>query len=202
MSSSLSFVQNLDLSQMMAIEINGKRILLIAIELILFGSFIWALVWWFQKTLVVKRWELTFIKVSGIVFVLAHLLAATFSVLPSPVIYWIGVGLLLLSALIFFWSLSVYQSPPAVAFAVENLTALNTKGPYQFIRHPFYTSYLIAWFAGSLASGCYYLLATCAIMLFIYHRAAKEEEALWLSGKDADTYKDYITKAGMFLPRL
>jgi len=177
-----------------------QRIFLVTIELFLFISFIWALVWWFRKTLTVNRWELHFIKVSGIVFVISHLAAAIFNPLPGLIIYWCGITLLLLSAALFFWSFFAFKQPPAVAFAGEIITALNTSGPYSFVRHPFYTSYLLAWFAGSLASGCYPLFASFFIMLFIYYRSAKEEEQQWLNSQEGNIYKEYRNKTGMFLP--
>lgn len=179
-----------------------ERMLLVSIEVILFTAFVWALVWWFKKTLIVNRWELHFIKASGIVFVLAHLSAALLNPLPPSYIYWSGISLMLLSGIIFFWSLSTFRQPPAVAFAGEVVSPLNTSGPYRFVRHPFYTSYLLAWFSGSIASGCYPLLATFLVMSFIYYRSAKEEEQQWLAGKDKTAYQQYMAETGMFLPFL
>lgn len=178
------------------------RAILFYLEFILFFSFIWALVWWFRKTLSVNRWELHFIKISGIVFVALHLFAAAIWQLPFAPIYWFGITLIILSLFLFYWALFSFSQPPAVAFANEINQALNIKGPYQLIRHPFYTSYLLAWLGGSFASGCYYLVASFFLMLFIYYRAASEEESQWLESKDAEVYKVYMNKTGMFLPWL
>ena len=108
-----------------------KRTLLLAIEILLFSSFIWALVFWFRKTLQVKRWELSVIKISGIVFVFAHLYAAFTHKLPINSIYIAGIVLLLISAFLFFAALHSFKEAPGVAFVNEILVGLNTNGPYQ-----------------------------------------------------------------------
>lgn len=194
---------DLDLSYLnFALPHSILRYLLVFIEVTLFSSFIWALVWWFKKTLTVKRWELYFIKISGVFFVVLHLAAALLNQLPATSIYWTGVILLIISGMLFFWALSVFDNPPAVAFANEIIVELNTKGPYQFIRHPFYTSYLLAWLGGSIASGMYLLVITFFIMLLVYYRAANAEENQWLNSRFSENYKNYRSKTGFFLPFL
>ena len=73
-------------------------------------------------------------------------------------------------------------------------------GPYRFVRHPFYCSYLLTWAAGVVASAQFWLLPTVAIMLIIYTRAAKLEEEKFTRSPLAETYKSYRTRTGLFLP--
>ena len=63
-----------------------QRLVIVLLEIVQFGSMTWALIWWFKKTLEVKRWELQFIKIAGMPYVFAHLIAALFNPLP-PLTY-------------------------------------------------------------------------------------------------------------------
>jgi protein-S-isoprenylcysteine O-methyltransferase Ste14 len=66
-------------------------------------------------------------------------------------------------------------------------------GPYRFVRHPFYCSYLLTWAE-------FRLLPTVTIMLIIYTRAAKLEEEKFTRSSLAETYKSCRTRTGLFLP--
>ncbi len=73
-------------------------------------------------------------------------------------------------------------------------------GPYRFVRHPFYCSYLLAWAAGFVATAQTWLLPTVAVMLVIYVRAAKLEEEKFTRSPLAGTYERYRSRTGLFLP--
>ncbi len=178
------------------------RGLLLITEVILFGSFIWVLLRWFKKAEQVKRWELYLIKYGGLVFVAAHIAAAFFSPIPNKVLYALGMLLLLLSAALFFSAINAFKTqPPAVAFAGEILSPLKTKGPYRFVRHPFYTSYWLVWLGGTLATGNWWLLISVVVMGYVYYKAAKEEEGQWLLSEMKGAYEGYMNMAGMFFPK-
>ncbi len=178
------------------------RWLTVTIEVLLFSGFIWALAGRFVKAYEVKRWELQFIKVSGIAFVISHLTAALLHPVPDLALAIIGTILLLASFGLFFWTLKSFKQPPAVAFADAIIAPLNTSGPYRFIRHPFYTSYLMAWLGGTFATGCWWLILTFLSMCVIYWKAASEEERQWLSGKNEQAYRSYMQKTGKFFIKL
>ncbi|MFF2518955.1 methyltransferase family protein [Streptomyces sp. NPDC058086] len=76
-----------------------------------------------------------------------------------------------------------------------------TWGAYRRIRHPFYTSFLLA-FTGALLAFPHWitlaLLIYMAVMLNVV--AAKEEHKLRASEFGAQ-YHDYMTRTGRFLPR-
>jgi protein-S-isoprenylcysteine O-methyltransferase Ste14 len=74
-------------------------------------------------------------------------------------------------------------------------------GPHAVIRHPFYLSYLLCWIAGVLATGQWLLLATVALMAWIYHRAALKEEAKFAASPMAEAYARYAATTGRYLPR-
>ena len=177
----------------------NTRVVIISVEAILFSSFIWALVWWFKDSRNVKRWELHFIKISGMLFILFHLISACLYPLPSIAVSTIGIVLLLISGLLFISSLLSFKRPPGIAFGEKLIVELNTSGPYKFIRHPFYTSYSLAWIGGTIATGCWWLIMSFIVMIFVYYKAAKEEELTWLKSKDAQKYEEYARHTGMFM---
>lgn len=184
-------------------KFNITHILIVLVELLLFSGFIWVIKNWFKKGNEIKRWELPVIKSAGLVFIIAHLLASIFYSSQSQILSIIGLILLLISTFIFSLSIvSFNNEKPAIAFSHTILTPLNTSGIYKFIRHPFYSSYSIAWIAGTIATQCWYLFLSFIFMFIIYWRAAKLEEKQWLSSANAEEYKNYMRHTGMFLPRI
>jgi protein-S-isoprenylcysteine O-methyltransferase Ste14 len=73
-------------------------------------------------------------------------------------------------------------------------------GPYRWIRHPFYLSYSIAWFAGVVALADRRLLLTPLVMLGFYAAAAYREERQMLRGPAAAEYRAYRRQAGVLIP--
>lgn len=179
------------------------RWILLGIEVCVFASFTWALVGWFVKRNEVKRWELNYIRYAALFFTICHLLAVAFYPVSSATFYIAGASLLLISFYFFWWTVYHFRKqPPTIAFAEEIVTPLKTSGPYSIVRHPFYTSYTLAWVGGTVATGCWWLGLSVACMFFIYYRAAKMEEAQWLAGKDAEAYRQYMQQTGMFFPKI
>jgi len=62
------------------------------------------------------------------------------------------------SLALFTWSVSAtFNSDFALAFAKAQPSRLMVSGPFRYVRHPFYTSYLIFWlaiFVATLSSMC------------------------------------------------
>jgi protein-S-isoprenylcysteine O-methyltransferase Ste14 len=107
------------------------------------------------------------------------------------------------SFLLFWWAVFVTgrKRLPACFTSIEPLT-LVTAGPYRFIRHPFYTAYLLAWSAGAVASSNPLLIGSLVGMVALYVRAAWGEEKSLLSGIHSLVYHSYCNRTGMFIPLL
>jgi protein-S-isoprenylcysteine O-methyltransferase Ste14 len=84
------------------------------------------------------------------------------------------------------------EVPPAVC----------TEGPYRYVRHPFYLSYMIAFVAMAVTFPSFVTVAVCLVNigLFVY-MAIDDEKVLLRSGLRAE-YLKYRGPVGMFLPRL
>jgi protein-S-isoprenylcysteine O-methyltransferase Ste14 len=78
---------------------------------------------------------------------------------------------------------------------------LVTRGPYRWVRHPFYLAFAIAVIANSLITANAFLAITgTAAFLAIVARTAIEEQKL--IERFGDDYLDYMQHTGRFLPRI
>lgn len=102
---------------------------------------------------------------------------------------------------IFVWAIRANrESPLSAAFSTDTPRHLNDRGPYRFIRHPFYCAYLMTWMAGFIATRRWWLLPSVAVMLLVYRRAAKIEEEKFAASPLASAYRHYQESTGQFLP--
>ncbi|HYZ85306.1 MAG TPA: isoprenylcysteine carboxylmethyltransferase family protein [Bryobacteraceae bacterium] len=142
------------------------------------------------------------VKWLGVVFVVLHLWKVMFSQAPITWI-WAGCLLYLCSIALYWWALDANRRRPLSAvFSPDTPEHLVTSGPYAYVRHPLYTSYLLAWLAGVIASGEPWLLVTFVAMALIYRRAVQQEEGKFEASQLSAAYQAYRARTGAFLPRL
>lgn len=79
---------------------------------------------------------------------------------------------------------------------------LVTWGPYARIRHPFYTSFLLAFLAANLVFPHYLTLLAWAYSGVTLTLTAKREERRLMASTYGDQYTHYYHRSGRFLPRL
>lgn len=112
-----------------------------------------------------------------------------------------GIGCFLASIAIFAWAVQhTRRTPPTVAFSTDEPVFLLHRGPYQYVRHPFYLSYLLFWAGTAVSSPGLLPWAAPAVMLLIYFDAARREEQKFARSDLAAAYHQYRARAGMFLP--
>ncbi|MEJ2421233.1 MAG: isoprenylcysteine carboxylmethyltransferase family protein [Acidobacteriota bacterium] len=74
------------------------------------------------------------------------------------------------------------------------------RGIYRFVRHPQYSA-LGIWGAGmTILWPRFVVLVTLSIMFVLYYFLARDEERR-MSSQYGDSYREYMAKTGMFLPR-
>jgi protein-S-isoprenylcysteine O-methyltransferase Ste14 len=169
-----------------------------------FGGFTWALQGGLFRKTEKAGFGIVLTRVAGLVFMLLHLLALFNNLRVTPTwLAWFGL-LFYLAALWLFWQAVVLtrHQPLALAFSQEAPKKLLRGGVYRFIRHPFYTSYILGWLAGVLATSQLWLLVSVVVMTAIYVRAAGQEEALFLHSNWAQDYTNYKSTVGMFFPKI
>lgn len=113
----------------------------------------------------------------------------------------LGTIIFLLSLLI-FWS-SVYVNwKNRLNYAFCASSTLTQTGPYKYIRHPFYSSYMLTWIGGFIISGNIISSIVIFPLLLYYYKAAKREEKYFLNSLLAKEYSFYIHSTGMFFPKI
>jgi len=87
-----------------------------------------------------------------------------------------------------------------IAFTKATPVALLVEGPYAYVRHPFYASYLLYWVAGAFISG--WLWTSVLVMGWFYFTAMRQEEESFGLSPLAARYEAYRRKTGALLPVL
>lgn len=110
--------------------------------------------------------------------------------------------LLFTVSLVIFWrSIAATRARPlTLAFAADVPTFLQHRGPYKYVRHPFYLAYLLFWLGTALTSRSALHWIMPAIMVPLYVEAARREEKKFIGSSLAAAYSDYRQRTGMLLP--
>lgn len=110
-------------------------------------------------------------------------------------------GLLLLTSFFFFWW--AVKTVRDIGFALtEKIERLHIVGPFSIVRHPFYSSYCLAWLGTSVMFNSIALWITLVYLIAFYYQLATAEEIIILKSQYSREYQAYRQKVGMFLPRI
>ena len=124
----------------------------------------------------------------------------------AAIIWWralVAIGLYTLSIGLFTWAVrACRQHPPTAIFETDVPTYFVDRGPYQYVRHPFYATYILFWLASWVASNSWAALVSLIVMSAIYVHGAREEEAKFRASAFAAAYAQYRRRTGFLTPRL
>lgn len=186
----------------MSVTLNALQIANLIAFVCCFTSFVWAMKHHF-RTVDQFPSGARAIQVIGGICTLLHLAALFYPGSSREATTVIALLLYCASFALFWVCVRVNRKGPlSVAFSTDKPGHLVTRGPYRFVRHPFYVSYSLAWIAGIIASARPWLLLSLLVMGAIYYRAATFEERKFASGELAAAYENYRRRTGMFIPRL
>jgi protein-S-isoprenylcysteine O-methyltransferase Ste14 len=117
----------------------------------------------------------------------------------SPAIRWSGLALAALTAILLLWTLRSLGPNLTDTVVTRRAHTLVTRGPYRWVRHPFYdcmalfmagTALMMAnWFVLSAGGACFTILAA---------RSRTEEEKLL--ERFGEPYRAYRAATGRFIP--
>lgn len=103
---------------------------------------------------------------------------------------------------LFWWAISANRNKPLSAvFSPDLPVHIVNHGPYRYIRHPLYCSYLMTWIAGCIGTLAWWLVPTVIVMVIIYIRAARQEEEKFSRTSLAPVYRDYRSRTGLLTPK-
>jgi protein-S-isoprenylcysteine O-methyltransferase Ste14 len=121
---------------------------------------------------------------------------------PDSLNYWFG-NLLIVAGVALFWHCVHLTSKHRLAapFSDDEPEFFFMGDAYRYVRHPFYLSYLAAYFGMAIASHSMVLFVVALFMFAIYFAAARFEEKKFALSVLAGEYALYRRRTGMFLPR-
>jgi protein-S-isoprenylcysteine O-methyltransferase Ste14 len=142
-------------------------------------------------------------KICGLFFSVLHFVLIVSESVIRPAQALLATMLYVASLVLFWWAVSTNRGKPLSAvFSPDLPMHFVSHGPYAWVRHPFYTSYLLTWLAGVVATGHLWLLFTVLVMVTIYWRAALLEEKKFFQTALASLYAAYKSRTGLFAPSL
>jgi protein-S-isoprenylcysteine O-methyltransferase Ste14 len=165
-----------------------------------FSAFGWGVVRFFERRAGL-RWRTAIVALFGLAFGAWHAVAiGTAAVGTSRSM--IAIGLLAGSIALFRSAVVACGGRTLTAIFERDLPrALVQSGPYRLIRHPFYASYMLFWFAGWIASASTAALVSAFVMLAVYAGAIRAEERKFAASSLASEYAIYRRSAGAMTPR-
>jgi protein-S-isoprenylcysteine O-methyltransferase Ste14 len=174
--------------------------LLVAMLLLCLLSFAWAMKNFFTRP-TGTSFGMLLIKYAGTALGLIHLLVLTLLGAADAEHAAIAAFVYVTSLALFWWTVNTNRRTPlSAAFSSDLPQRIVQEGPYRFVRHPFYASYLLMWFAAPIGIGEPWLYATAALMVVLYYVAAKTEEQKFAQSAVAQQYALYRSTTGLFFP--
>jgi len=120
---------------------------------------------------------------------------------PRPGLDLFAVILAISSSALFAWGVAtVKRGRLTAAFSTDVPAELIIDGPFRYVRHPFYVSYLLCHLQAVMLSRSGWALLPLLWMAGIYIRAAFLEERKFLNGPLAGRYHQYAATTGRFVP--
>ncbi len=174
--------------------------LVCALGWVIIGCHSWSLRYHFNMPKVPSGMKVisTFVIFSAII--LTYL---SFSLEQPTIVQMLGFGLMIFSFLL-FW-ITIRESSKAKlpsAFDEKLPHGLLKTGPYAYVRHPFYTSYLIQWIGWAIATWVIWAIVPVVFMTVTYWNAARDEEDKFSKTDMADEYREFMANTGRFFPKI
>ena len=131
-------------------------------------------------------------------FLLARLAWAASHHPGHPVRDAAGLVLLSLEIALFWWAVRATRVRRlTLAFSADRPGFLHESGPYAWVRHPFYISYVLFWIATALLSPGWAHWLVPAVMTAVYVGAARMEEAKFAASDLAAAYERYKSRTAL-----
>jgi len=112
---------------------------------------------------------------------------------------WIGVGMIAAAGALLFWTLHSLGMNLTDTVVTRKAHTLVVKGPYRWVRHPFYDTVALLLFAISLVAANWFMLVSGTVVFTLLAvRVPREEDRL--VARFGDAYRGYMARTNRFLP--
>jgi protein-S-isoprenylcysteine O-methyltransferase Ste14 len=140
--------------------------------------------------------------ISGLVILSGVVLSAFTVLLEQPAAAQLAGLALMMAAYGLFWRAIAETRAAALLAAFDEKVpgSLVTTGPYRFVRHPFYVSYMLFWAGWGIACWTLWAIIPLVGMTATYWRAALDEEAKFARTPMAAQYQSYMKTTARFIP--
>ena len=140
--------------------------------------------------------------ISVLVIASGLVLGALVYVLEQPTVtQYCGLVIMIAAYSLFWRTIAETRAVALLAAFDEKLPAsLVMSGPYRFVRHPFYSSYILFWAGFAVAAWSIWAIIPFIGMTVTYWRAARDEETKFSKTPMAETYARYVRETARFIP--
>ena len=115
----------------------------------------------------------------------------------------ISTAIILSSAALFTWSIVTTRDHHfKLAFDPATPNGICSTGPFRYVRHPFYLSYIVFWAGAYVGTLSLAVLVVAIILINLYTYAALAEEAAFSQSDLNGQYAIYRQRTGFIIPRL
>lgn len=120
---------------------------------------------------------------------------------PNDLASAVGAAGSMFSLFIFWWARrTIVQHDFPLIFSGLSSKQLVNDGPFRYVRHPFYASYIICYALNSFLLNDNVLYFLCGLLSYLYYLASKKEEENFLNSSFRDEYLHYSASTGRFFP--
>ena len=124
------------------------------------------------------------------------------SSMPLPLwLRWSGAVFSVLSVALLLWTLPALGRNLTDTVVTRKEHTLVTRGPYRWIRHPFYVCMALMTVGSALVAANWFIFVSGVVVFSLLALRSRVEEEQ-LAARFGDAYLDYQKRTGRFLPKL
>jgi len=124
------------------------------------------------------------------------------SSMPLPVwLRWVGAVFSVIAVALLVWTLPALGRNLTDTVVTRKEHTLVTRGPYRWIRHPFYVCMALMTFGSALITANWFILVSGFVVFSLLALRSRVEEEQ-LAARFGDAYREYQKRTGRFLPKL